>query len=67
MAHRGKIENNENNRQIEEESGKHIKRQEIGIYKEMLKRQGKARERERVVDRENQKNEGKTYKNKQKD
>jgi len=26
MACRGKIENNENNRQIEEESGKHIER-----------------------------------------
>ncbi len=41
MAPRGKIENNENNRQIEEESGKHVERQEINIYKEMLKRQGK--------------------------
>ncbi len=41
MACRGKIENNENNRQIEEESGKYIERQQIGIYKEMLKRQCK--------------------------
>ncbi len=43
MARRWKIENNENNRQIEEESGKHVERQENGIYKEMLKRQGKGK------------------------
>ncbi len=41
MERRGKIENNENNKQIEEESGKHKERQETGIYKNMLKRQGK--------------------------